>query len=107
MRAKATYCPSAGDIIKIQFDDPAVGKEMEGYHPAIVLSSYDYNKASRLCVLCPITSRGTKDSWEVAIPFGFETGGVVVSDQPKSISWADRASRFVERAPQELLEDVR
>ena len=101
------YCPDAGDIIKIEFDDPSVGKEMQGYHPAIVLSPEAYNRKSKLCVLCPITSRGSKDSWEVDIPFGMDTGGVVISDQPKSLSWVERKARFVERAPPDLLEEVR
>lgn len=105
--ARRAYCPDAGDIIKIEFDEPSVGKEMEGYHPALVLSPREYNDAAKLCVVCPMTSRGEKDAWEVDVPFGLETGGVVISDQPKSISWSERKSRFVEKAPPGLVEKVR
>lgn len=105
-RPDPPYCPDAGDIIKIEFD-PQVGREFRGYHPALVLSRIDYNRKSKLCVLCPITSAGDKDPWEVPLPFGFEIGGVVIVDQLKSLSWHDRKAKFVERADPDLVEDVR
>lgn len=102
----APQCPDAGDIIKIEFD-PQVGREFRGYHPALVLSPQIYNVKAKLCVLCPITSTGTKGPWEVEIPFGLMTGGVVIADQVKSLSWFDRRARLIERAPLEVMEEVR
>jgi mRNA interferase MazF len=105
-RKAAPRCPEAGDLIKIDFS-PQAGREFRGYHPALVLSPREYNAKSKLCVLCPITSIGTGDSFEVPIPMGLKIGGVVISDQPKSISWFDRKAEFFDVAPESVLEGVR
>lgn len=99
------YCPNSGEIIRIDFS-PQAGHEEKGPHPALVLSPRAYNKVSKLCVVCPITSKKKGYPFEVAIPFGHKTGGVVLADQVKSVSWADRGSTYVEKAPSALVEDV-
>jgi len=58
-------------------------------------------------VACPITSRVKGYPFEVAIQDGHEISGVVLADQVRSLSWPERNTEFVARAPADLLDDVR
>lgn len=100
------YCPEAGDFIWIDLD-PTVWHEQSGRRPAIVLSPRNYNAAAGLCVICPITSRVRDYPFEAKLPDGASFHGVVLADQPRSISWAKRPIQHAGRAPDVLLTDVR
>jgi mRNA interferase MazF len=100
------YLPEAGDIIGLTFD-PQAGREQAGRRPALVLSPTSYNRLTRLCVLCPITSQIKNYPFETLIPAGLEVTGAVLSDQVKSLSWTNRNAQFICRAPEAVLADVR
>ena len=87
------YVPDSGDIVWIMFD-PQAGHEQAGYRPALVLSPKAYNGKVGLALLCPITSQVKGYPFEVRIPEGLEVGGVVLSDQVKSLDWKARQARF-------------
>jgi mRNA interferase MazF len=72
---------------------------MADKHYAFVLSPEKYNSIARLCVLCPITSKAKGYPFEVAIPDGGKTTGVVLADQVKSMDWSQRDSEFIESCP--------
>jgi mRNA interferase MazF len=101
-----SYCPDAGDLIWIDLD-PTLGHEQSGRRPAIVLSPHDYNAAAGLCVICPITSRVRDYPFEAKLPDSGPLTGVVLADQPRSISWERRPIRQAGRAPGAVLADVR
>ena len=103
---KNSYCPEAGDIIRINFD-PQAGREQAGPRPALVLSPRLYNEKARLCVLCPITNQVKGYPFEVLLPTGHKVTGAVLSDHVKSLSWEARNSEFVCAAPNGLLLDVK
>jgi mRNA interferase MazF len=111
-RAPATkpgesYCPEAGDFIWIDLD-PAKGHERRGRRPVLVLSPRRYNIRAALCVACPITSQAKGYPFEVAIPEGgADSGGAVLADQMRSISWAARHAEFRAAAPATMLAEVR
>lgn len=94
----ASYCPEQYDIIRIQFD-PQSGREQAETRPAFVLSPSRYNSLTRLCVLCPITSQVKGYPFEVSVPTGQKTIGVVLSDQIKSFDWSARRAEFLEHRP--------
>lgn len=94
-----SYCPDQYDIIWLQFD-PQEGREQAGRRPAFVLSPQNYNRISRLCVLCPITNQAKGYPFEVAVPAGKKTTGVVLSDQVKSLAWLERRAEFIENCPE-------
>src|SRR4051812_26635113 len=96
--SKAPYCPKQYDIIKISFD-PQLGGEQAERRPAFVLSAAKYNSIVRLCILCPITNQAKGYPFEVAVPGGHETTGVVLSDQIKSFDWSARHAEFIENRP--------
>jgi mRNA interferase MazF len=56
--------------------------------------------------MCPITSQIKGYRFEVALTEGMQTTGVVLSDQVKSFDWCARKVKFVEKAPDALVEEV-
>ncbi|MCP3373059.1 type II toxin-antitoxin system PemK/MazF family toxin [Bradyrhizobium cajani] len=101
------YCPDAGDVIWIDLD-PTVGHEQSGRRrPVMVVSPRSYNAVAGLCVICPITSRVRGYPFEAALPEGASVRGVVLADQPRSISWEKRPITLAGRAPDMLRTEVR
>lgn len=58
-------------------------------------------------MVCPITSRVRDYPFEVALPDDAGIRGVVLADQPRSISWEKRPVKHAGRAPDTVLTDVR
>jgi mRNA interferase MazF len=103
MSIESAYCPDAGDIIWINFD-PQSGREQAGRRPAFVLSAKVYNAATRLCVLCPVTSKVKGFRFEVPLPAGYSIQGVVLTDQIKSLDWSLRNAAFADKCVEINLE---
>jgi mRNA interferase MazF len=51
-----SYLPDRGHLVWINFN-PSAGREQQGRRPAIVLSPKNYNQASELAILVPVTSK--------------------------------------------------
>lgn len=105
--AAPAYCPDSGDVIKINFD-PQKGREQAGKRPALVLSPKIYNEKARLCVLCPMTNQAKGYPFEVGYPADGtpQSGGAVLADQVKSLSWEEREAEFVGRASEAVVADT-
>ncbi len=88
--------PNRGDIILLSFD-PTLGHEQAGYRPAVVLSPELYNKASGLCLVCPITTSVKGYPFEVSLEGAKKTSGVAIADQIRSIDWQARKMKIVDR----------
>lgn len=97
--------PERGDIIKLQFN-PQAGSEQAGYRPAMIISTADYNRISKLILVCPITSRQKGWPFEVELAPEMQINGVVLVDQLKSIDCSSRSPVFVEKAPAEVVDEV-
>jgi mRNA interferase MazF len=91
------YVPDKAHIIKINFD-PQAGHEQAGWRPALVLSPAAYNKIG-LAIVVPITNQVKGYPFEVSIPAGLTTRGVILSDAIKSVDWRARKARFIEIIP--------
>jgi len=96
----------AGDIVWIDLD-PVKGSEQAGRRPALIVSDGIYHEASRRAVICPITRNTRPWPFNVPLPPGLETEGVVLVDQIRSIDRAQRLFGLIERAPSEVLASVR
>ncbi|MEK7470278.1 MAG: endoribonuclease MazF [Planctomycetota bacterium] len=92
------YIPDRGDIVWLRFD-PAEGHEQAGHRPAVVLSQQDYNGKIGLALVCPVTSRIKGYPFEVRLPEGLKSSGVVLADHVHSLDWKSREARFIERMP--------
>ena len=102
--AVQAYCPDVYDIIWLELD-PQAGREQAGRRPAFVLSPRRYNQMTRLCVVCPITSKVKGYPFEVGLPGSCAITGVIMSDQIKSVDWATRNAAYATSCP-EVADDV-
>jgi len=64
----------------------------------VVLSPAAYNRIG-LAIVVPITNQVKGYPFEVLIPSGSATTGVILSDAIKSVDWKARHARFVEILP--------
>jgi mRNA interferase MazF len=99
------YIPDRGDIVFLNFD-PTKGHEQRGHRPALVLSPISYNRKTSLALFMPITNKQKGYPFEVVLPEELKTQGVVLADQLKCLDWKDRSIKFVEVAPESLIEAV-
>lgn len=92
------YVPERGDVIWITLN-PQAGHEQAGRRPAVVLSPAAYNGKVGLAILCPITRQVKGYPFEVQIPRGLAVGGVILTDQVKSLDWRAREAELAGRLP--------
>ena len=93
------YIPNAGDIVWLSFN-PQAGREQSGRSPALVVSPKAYNRKTDLALFCPITNQEKGYPFEVKIPDGLKIGGVVLSDQIRSLDWKIRNAEFICKLPE-------
>ena len=98
--------PDVGDIAWIDLD-PVKGTEQAGRRPGLVLTSLGYHQRSRRSIICPISSTERAWAFNVPLPDGMKTRGAVLVDQIRVIERADRMFEIIERAPEEVLADIR
>ena len=99
------YVPARGDAVWITLN-PQAGHEQAGRRPALVVSPASYNGKVGLVVLCPITSQVKGYPFEVTVPSGLRVGGVVLSDQVKSLDWRMRRAEFICKVPRQTISEV-
>lgn len=99
------FVPARGDVVWLSFT-PQTGHEQAGRRPALVLSPASYNRKVGLAICCPVTSQVKGYPFEVQIPSGLRVGGVVLSDQVKSLDWRARRASFICRLPAAATSDV-
>ena len=96
-----------GDIYLVSLD-PTVGHEQRGSRPVVVVSATEFNEATRLPVICPITS-GSDFTRRIgfAVPVtGIKITGVVRCDQPRVIDLIARNARRVDTLPAPIMDEV-
>lgn len=98
MVSRRPYSPDHGDVIWITLD-PQAGHEQAGRRPTLVLSPAGYNARVGLAIVCPVTSRVKDFPFEFRLPDGLPVGGVVLSDQTKSIDCRARWAECICRLP--------
>ena len=96
-----------GDIYLVSLD-PTEGREQRGSRPVLVVSPTEFNEATKLPVICPITSGGDfARRIGFAVPVtGIKTTGVVRCDQPRMIDLAARNARKVDTLPASIMDEV-
>jgi len=98
-----------GDIYLVSLD-PTSRHEQQGTRPVLVVSPDPFNEMTRLPLVVPITSGGSfARTRGFAVPLagaGTKTTGVIRCDQMRSLDFAARGARFLERVPEAVLDDV-
>lgn len=102
---KRQYIPDRGEVVWLTFT-PQAGHEQAGRRPALVISPALYNKKAGLALFCPITTKVKGYPFEVGIPKGLKTEGVVLSDQVKSLDWRARKASFCCKFPGDVFSEV-
>ncbi|MEW6445115.1 MAG: type II toxin-antitoxin system PemK/MazF family toxin [Pseudomonadota bacterium] len=96
-----------GDIYMVSLD-PTAGHEQSGSRPVLIVSPSEFNEATRLPVVVPITNGGDfarRLGFAVAIT-GIKTTGIVRCDQPRVLDLAARHGRKVDALPPALMDEV-
>ncbi len=88
--------------------EPVAGREQQGYCPVLVVSPDEFNEATRLPVIVPITTGGEfARRIGFAVPItGIKTSGIIRCDQPRMLDIAARNCRKVDTLPQAILDEV-
>ncbi len=96
-----------GDIYLVSLD-PTEGREQRGSRPVLVVSPAEFNEATKMPVICPITSGGDfARRIGFAVPVtGIKTTGVVRCDQPRVLDLGARNARKVDTLPEFLMDAV-
>ena len=102
--------PERGDILHLQFD-PASGKEMRGDHFCLVVSPKAFNKRFQLAMVCPISGGSASVARDTGflislMGLGLKTDGCVHAHQLKSLDWAMRNAKMIEKAPDEIVQQI-
>ena len=96
-----------GDIYMVSLN-PAQGREQQGHRPVLIVSSSQFNAATKLPVVLPITNGGDfarRIGFAVEIT-GIKTTGLIRCDQPRVLDIAERQGRKVDILPAALLDEV-
>ena len=96
------YIPVRGDIMDINMN-PQVGREIWDWRPALVLSSWNFNRTKEVAIICPITRTTRGSHFEIEIPAGHEVSGFVRADQVKSLDWQARRAIYLCAMPNEIV----
>ena len=96
-----------GDIYLVSLD-PTEGHEQRGHRPVLVVSPGEFNEATKLPVILPITNGGAfARRIGFAVPIsGIKTTGVVRCDQPRVLDLQARHGRKVDTLPTEIMDEV-
>ena len=102
--------PAQGDIIAFKPELDAKGHEQQGSRPWLVVSVKPYNDASKLVMVCPITSHQgtatTANAAEVWLPANCGATGVVLTFQLQTIDWQARKAKLLGAVPVATLKAV-
>ena len=96
-----------GDIYVVSLD-PTAGREQQGNRPVLIISPDNFNAATKLPVVLPITNGGEfarRLGFAVEIT-GIKTTGIVRCDQPRVLDLSERARHKVDTLPDELMDEV-
>ena len=96
-----------GDIYMVSLN-PTQGREQQGHRPVLIISPSEFNAATKLPVVLPITNGGDfarRIGFAVEIT-GIKTTGIVRCAQPRVLDLTERGGRKVDALPELLLDDV-
>lgn len=95
-----------GDIIWINFD-PQAGHEESKRRPALVVSGQEALSLIRgLALVCPISSHSRPFPTYVVLDNRTKITGLILCEQVKSLDIEARNAVFIEKAPNEIVQEV-
>ncbi|ECT1020364.1 MazF family transcriptional regulator [Salmonella enterica] len=98
------FVPKRGDICWIEFE-PAKGKEIGKYRPALILSHETYNRLTGLAICCPISTSIRGAPTEVPIT-NLDSPSVVATTLIHTMDWRQRKTKLITQAEPGVYDDV-
>jgi mRNA interferase ChpB len=88
--------------------NPTEGREQHGTRPVLIISPTEFNLATGLPVVLPITNGGDfAKRIGFAVPIsGIKTTGVIRCDQPRTLDVIERNGRKIDSLPTQILDEV-
>ena len=99
------YHPVQGDLVMMDFN-PQAGHEQAGRRPALVISNKAFHRYTRMAIVCPITNQIKDYPMHVKLDERTKTTGEVLCEHVKSLDLTARKAVFIERLPDDLLEEA-
>lgn len=96
--------PKRGDLVYIDFT-PQAGHEQAGRRSGIILSPQSFNQVTGFVAIAPITNTIRGWGYEIPLPSGLVFGGVILTDQVRSLDWSARNLQIKGQAPAPLVQD--
>jgi mRNA interferase MazF len=78
-----------GDIVEVNFD-PSSGHEPQKKRPALVVSRNDFNDATSMTLVCPVTSKDNGFFLHLPIPLGHDVHGFAILEQLRAMDLETR-----------------
>lgn len=96
-----------GDIYMVSLD-PTTGHEQSGSRPVLIVSPAEFNEATKLPVVLPITNGGEfARRLGFAVPVtGIKITGIVRCDQPRVLDLRARHAHKVDTLPEMVMDEV-
>lgn len=91
---------SPGDIVEFDFS-PSVGHEPTGRRPGLVVSCFDFNVATSMTLICPITTRDNGFPLHLRLPEIDECEGWAVLEQVRCFDLTSRNARVTAHLDEE------
>ena len=106
----AAFAEGAGAIRKLLVVRRcSIGRARRALKPALValvISKDAFNKGTGMAICCPITNTDRRVPFHVPTTARTSLTGFAMCEQVKSLDYRSRKMKLIERAPQDLLEDV-
>ena len=83
--------PKQGEIVLTNFD-PVIGHEQSGYRPALVVSNADFNNASNLILICPITNSNRCKPMDIPL-IDTKTTGFILCEHIRAVDLLKRGCK--------------
>lgn len=96
-----------GDLVEFDFS-PSRGHEPMGRRPGLVVSSFDFNVATSMTLVCPVTTANNGFPLHLPLPEMDERYGWVALEQVRAYDLESRNSRVVAHLDEssEFMRDV-
>jgi mRNA interferase ChpB len=96
-----------GDVYRVDLE-PTQGREQRGHRPVVIVSPDDFNRATQLPVVAPITNGGdfARRLGFAVLLVGSKTTGIVRCDQPRVLDLNARNGRKIENLPQPMIDEI-
>ena len=98
------YVPNRRDIVWLDFE-PAKGKEVGKYRPALVLSSREYNSKTGLLICCPVSTSIRGGATEVPVS-RLEKPSVIAASLVQTLAWKERKVKKIITARQSEFDEA-